>query len=117
MDPEKRGVWRAVLLVTLLFSLIFVSAKVFQKFEGWSFIDAIYFTVITFTTIGYGDLTPQTSVGKIFTIAFSFLGIVIVFYVVSLVGSHVFKKKIDQKVNQIKQATKEQESVKKESKS
>ncbi len=33
-----------------------------------NFIDAFYFTVITFTTIGYGDITPKTSLGKLIII-------------------------------------------------
>jgi len=117
MNVKKRRVLRISFIVLSLFILIFVSAKVFQRFEGWSFLDAIYFTVITFTTIGYGDLTPQTPAGKIFTMVFSFLGIVMVFYVVSLIGSHIFRKKINQKVDQIKQATKDQEEAKNKTKS
>lgn len=117
MDSEKRRIFRIVIIIFSFLLLIFISAKIFQKLEGWSFLDAIYFTVITFTTIGYGDLTPQTAAGKIFTMVFSFMGIVIVFYIVSLIGSHIFKKRINQKVDQIKQAAKEQESVNKKSKS
>jgi len=33
-----------------------------------NFMDAFYFTVITFTTIGYGDITPQTTLGKLIII-------------------------------------------------
>jgi voltage-gated potassium channel len=33
-----------------------------------NFMDAFYFTVITFTTIGYGDITPKTSLGKLIII-------------------------------------------------
>jgi len=33
-----------------------------------NFMDAFYFTVITFTTIGFGDITPQTTLGKLIII-------------------------------------------------
>jgi voltage-gated potassium channel len=38
-------------------------------------LDSLYFSVITLTTIGYGDLTPSTAAGKIFTILYVFIGL------------------------------------------
>ena len=108
---QKRGL-RIPLITISLIALIIISAKIYQNIEGWTFLDSIYFTIITFTTIGYGDLTPQTSNGKILTIILSFIGIAIVFYIISLIGSRVFKKKIDKEVSQIKKATREQERAK-----
>ena len=64
----------------------------YQRLEGWDYLDSIYFVVVTVTTIGYGDLVPQTDMGKIFTIFFSFLGIASAFYFVSLLGRYIFEK-------------------------
>ena len=47
----------------------------FAWLEGLSFIDAIYMTIITLTTIGYGDLTPKTEFGKLFTLGLVFTGL------------------------------------------
>ncbi|MGJ3238188.1 MAG: potassium channel family protein [Anaerolineae bacterium] len=47
----------------------------FMWLEGWSFIDALYVTVITLSTIGYGDLTPLAPSGRIFTIVLAILGL------------------------------------------
>jgi voltage-gated potassium channel len=53
-----------------------VIATVFYRtVEGWSWIDAVYFSVVTIATVGYGDITPQTAIGKIFTIGYIFSGI------------------------------------------
>jgi hypothetical protein len=41
----------------------------------WGFVDTCYFTMVTVTTVGYGDLSPETDGGKIFTIFYAFLGI------------------------------------------
>lgn len=43
--------------------------------EGWDYIDALYFSVITLTTVGYGDFSPQTMGGKLFTIFYIFIGL------------------------------------------
>ena len=43
--------------------------------EGWTVIEALYFTVITLTTIGYGDLHPTTEFSRLFTIFFVLAGV------------------------------------------
>lgn len=46
--------------------------------EGWTSIDAMYFTVTTFTTVGYGDLYPETQFQRIVGIIFVAGGIMII---------------------------------------
>ena len=50
VDPKARPIFIYVAV------FITVSAAVFHWLEGWGWLDSIYFVVITFTTIGYGDL-------------------------------------------------------------
>jgi hypothetical protein len=68
-DPESRPLllWAAVMLM--------VGVLVYHWLEGWSFIDALYFCVVTLATIGYGDLTPTTSLAKLFTVFYVINGI------------------------------------------
>jgi voltage-gated potassium channel len=47
----------------------------YRNVEGWSWVDAAYFSVITLTTVGYGDLHPLTDGGKIFTMGYALVGI------------------------------------------
>ena len=65
-DPDFRTL---VILVffTLLTGTIFYSLQ-----EGWSVVDALYFSVTTLTTVGLGDLAPTTTIGKLFTVVYIF---------------------------------------------
>jgi len=47
--------------------------------ESWTWIDALYFSVVTISTVGYGDLTPSTRGAKVFTMFYIFFGITVVF--------------------------------------
>jgi hypothetical protein len=68
-DHEFRG-------VLYLVSIVIGAGTVFYRFvEDWSWTDAIYFTVITLTTVGYGDLSPTNTPAKMFTVVLVLLGI------------------------------------------
>ena len=47
----------------------------YTKVEHWSILDSLYFSVITLTTVGYGDFSPQTTPGKIFTMIYVLVGL------------------------------------------
>lgn len=65
-----------VRLLMLLSALVIGVATVFYHFqEGWGWIDALYFSVITIATVGYGDFAPQTPMGKLFTVGYLLAGI------------------------------------------
>ena len=43
--------------------------------EHLSPVDALYFSVTTLTTVGYGDFSPQTTAGKLFTVVYVLIGV------------------------------------------
>ena len=56
----------SILMVLMVLYLLF-GAEIFSCWEGWSYIGACYFSFITLTTIGFGDLVPgNRSVGAAF---------------------------------------------------
>lgn len=72
------------LIISTILSLL-AGTSFYHIFEGWSWIDSIYFSVITLTTIGYGDLAPTTPLSKIFTMVYIFVGIGIIFGFIRLI--------------------------------
>jgi voltage-gated potassium channel len=49
---------------------------IFHFLEGWSYLDSLYFCVISAATIGYGDFVPTTPLAKIFAILYNINAIV-----------------------------------------
>ena len=58
-------------------AVLIIGTLVYHWLEGWSYLDSLYFCVISLATIGYGDLTPSTPAAKIFTIIYVINGIAI----------------------------------------
>lgn len=75
-------------LLYTTFTILGIGTVVYHYLEEWSWIDSIYFSVVTLTTIGYGDFTPKTDIGKIFTIGYIFLGIGIILSFINTVYNH-----------------------------
>lgn len=66
-----------LLVVVTIFTLS-LGTVVYHFVEHFKWVDAYYFSVITLATVGYGDFTPHTTFGKIFTTAYIFVGVGIV---------------------------------------
>jgi len=80
--------------VCLFILLSFGGAYIYTILEGWSYLDALYFSVITATTVGYGDIAPITTFGRIFTIFFAFCTVGLVLYFFTLGGRYFLAKNI-----------------------
>jgi voltage-gated potassium channel len=75
---------RRVQLALVLLVIVFVLGITGYVFiEGWSFFDALYMTVITIATVGYGEVNPLSPYGRTFTIFLIILGMGILLFCIS----------------------------------
>lgn len=80
---------RNLKLLTISTLTVILIGTVFYHFiEGLGWIDAFYFSVVTLTTVGYGDFAPETYVGKLFTAVYILTGIGIIFGFINAVYQH-----------------------------
>ena len=75
-DIARSAALISLLLNTVLFlSLVFVGAFVFSHVEGWNFMDSVYWADVTLLTIGFGDFSPKTALGRALLFPYAVLGI------------------------------------------
>jgi voltage-gated potassium channel Kch len=67
-DPETKA------LPVVAGALVLTGTLFYWRFEDWSFIESLYFCIVTLTTVGYGDLSPTTTGTQIFTIVYILTG-------------------------------------------
>lgn len=83
-----------ILALILTLALLVLGGTVFFRWaEGWSWLDAYFFTVVTLSTVGYGSLVPATAVGKIGTTVFIFVGLGIFAVVIQQFGMFAMRKR------------------------
>lgn len=70
-------IWLVVIAVTAALVLGTIG---FHTLESWSWVDSLYVSAQTVTTVGYGDLTPKTAGGRLFATIFMMFGVGVVLY-------------------------------------
>jgi hypothetical protein len=85
-DRKTRGILMWVIL------LLLIGTWFYTVVEGWTVTDAFYFSVITLSTVGYGDFSPATTAGKMFTTVYILVGIsIIVVFANTLAKAHAHR--------------------------
>ncbi|KAL9100286.1 MAG: hypothetical protein Q9163_004318 [Psora crenata] len=84
---------RTLMLQTISFmGYVVGGAAVYARIEGWMFLDALYFTNFTLLTVGIGDYTPATHLGRALLFPYAFGGIVILGLVIGSIRSLVLDR-------------------------
>ena len=90
IEEEHKAYHRRLFYVFIMIVLfLFGGMFVYHHIEGWRYIDSLYFSAATMTTVGYGDITPQTDLGKLLTVIYVFTGVGMALYGLSLITSHL----------------------------
>jgi voltage-gated potassium channel len=87
MSNKTKNLIYALIAILIVMATGTVGYTILEKL---TLLDALYFTVVTMSSIGYGDIHPTTPESKIFTIFIILTGLTLLFYLVSaLVSSFV----------------------------
>lgn len=103
----KRISYGVKFLVSSIIILVVLSTYFYAFTEGWSFVNAFYFTVSTVTTVGYGDIVPTTDVTKLFTAFISFIGIAMVLTLFGMLSAH-YVRVVNEREEKVKTKLKEE---------
>lgn len=85
MDWEKQ----VLKIVSLLISIITFGVSGLMLIEGWPFLDALYMTVITMSTVGFREVHPLSTAGTVFVIVLIVLGVGTFLYIITSLSEYI----------------------------
>ena len=104
-DPQFKALLSLIVVVL-------VSGTVFYHFnENWSWLNSLYFSVTTLTTVSFGDLTPHSAGSKIFTIFYLLIGIGILISFITYIAEHSIKEQVGKSFLPWRNGTKNESSA------
>ncbi|KAJ3466393.1 hypothetical protein MRS44_007051 [Fusarium solani] len=84
---------RTLMLQTIMFlTYLLLGAYVFSQVEGWNYLDAVYWTIVTLFTVGFGDYYPNTPLARALLIPYALTGIITLGLVISSVRSLMLER-------------------------
>ena len=89
-STRRRLIFAAVIVIMM----ILIGAAGFRYFEQFTWLDSIYTSTQTVTTVGYGDLAPTTAAGRMFAILLMLTGVGTVLYALTVLAQSVVQSEI-----------------------
>jgi len=88
-DPETKA------LPVVAGALVLTGTIFYWRFEDWTIIEALYFCIVTLTTVGFGDFSPTTPGTQIFTIVYILTGFGVLVALLTSVAQQYLSLKAD----------------------
>lgn len=80
-----------LLLSAMLFGLVAFGTLGYRLIEGWSWLDCLFMTAMTLTTVGYGSPEPLSTAGKEFSVVLMLFGIGLMLYLLTLMAETMLR--------------------------
>lgn len=94
LNNKKQYIHTSVVAAaSALTSILAIGAIVYHRLEDWTWIQALYFTVSTLATVGFGDLHPTSDASRLFTVFFILFGASVGAASIALIGSRYLAKR------------------------
>ena len=96
LQQYVRDVWRRFKLGRFVGALVLTASALaagivgFMWIEKFSFLDALYMTMITVSTVGYEEVHPLSAAGKLFVSVYIFFNLLILAYLLSVLSTYIF---------------------------
>ena len=94
-NKRLRTVLSLILFFIVLFGFIFFITEPDVK----SFSDGLWWALVTITTVGYGDITPMTSIGRLVASALMFLGLGLIASLTAVISVKFIQSFVDRHTN------------------
>src|SRR5499425_678041 len=83
---------RIRLSLLLLVLVVFTGTGGFHCIEGWTWFDAFYMTLITMTTVGYGEIHPLSHAGRVFNSFLMIVGVSSIFIAIGAMTQTIVER-------------------------
>lgn len=92
-DFQLTNSQRTLMLQTIMFLMyLLVGALVFSTIEGWPYLDAVYWADVTLFTVGFGDFSAATPLGRALLFPYALIGVISLGLVVGSIRSLVLER-------------------------
>jgi len=84
---------QASIAISSIITLILVGTVGFRLLEDWTWTQSFYFSVVTLTTVGYGDFHPTSDLSRLFTAVYILIGVTIALGSIGIIGTNYLARR------------------------
>ena len=98
-EPNNfRKMMEYMLAVTVIFVYIAIGCMAYHFLEDWSFVDSVYFTMLSMSLVGFGDLAPSNDMSRIFTAVYVLIAHLSIFCAITTVTQWIIDRRVSKRI-------------------